>query len=94
MAAACRVGDTNTTGGAILVGASTVFINGKPAGLVGDKLTPHAPYDKKSHPPHRAATVTSGSDTVIVEGKVLAKVGSSNSCGHSMKEGSPDVDTA
>jgi uncharacterized Zn-binding protein involved in type VI secretion len=93
MPAISRVGDNNNAGGAIIGGASAVFINGKPAGQVGNTLSSHAPYGHP-HPPHQSATVTSGSSTVIIEGKQAAKVGSSNSCGHSMVEGSPDVNVA
>jgi uncharacterized Zn-binding protein involved in type VI secretion len=87
----CRVGDINQTGGAIIGGASTVFANGLKVGQLGNQLTPHAPWSKKAHPPHRKATVTSGSPTVFADGIAVARVTSSNSCGHSMAQGSPDV---
>lgn len=91
MAGACRIGDQNNAGGTIMDGASSVFINGQPAGLVGSTLTPHAPFHRKSHPPHKSAKITSGSESVLVDGKPIAKIGSSNSCGHSMVQGSSDV---
>lgn len=94
MAEVSRSGDTNTVGGAIVGGASTVFVNGKPVGQVGNTLTAHSPWPKKKnnpHPPHAKATVTSGSPSVFADGIAVAKVGSSNSCGHSMASGSPDV---
>lgn len=90
MAKLSRVGDTNQTGGAIMRGAGTVFANGKNVGQQGNQLTPHAPYGR-SHPPHASATVTVGSATVFAEGKPVARVGSSNSCGHSMVQGSDNV---
>ena len=86
-----RVGDQNEVGGAIMQGAGTVFCNGIPVGLHVSQISPHAPWDKKIHPPHQSATTTSGSDTVICEGSPVLKVGSGNSCGHSIVQGSPDV---
>jgi uncharacterized Zn-binding protein involved in type VI secretion len=85
-----RQGDQNEVGGAIMRGAGTVFCNGIPVGLNVSQMTPHAPWDK-THPPHQSATTTSGSDTVICEGSPVLKVGSGNSCGHSIVQGSPDV---
>lgn len=83
----CRMGDTNQMKGAILSGASTVFANGKLVGVQGSKISPHNP----SSGPHKNATVTAGSPTVFADGKPIARVGSINSCGHSMAQGSPDV---
>ena len=90
MAAISRLGDANEVGGTIMRGAGTVFANGIAVGLHVSQITPHAPWGKK-HPPHDAATTTSASDTVICEGSPVLKVGSGNSCGHSIVEGSPDV---
>jgi uncharacterized Zn-binding protein involved in type VI secretion len=81
------MGDTNQMKGAILNGASTVFANGKLVGVQGSKISPHNP----SSGPHNNATVTAGSPTVFADGKPIARVGSLNSCGHSMAQGSPDV---
>ena len=85
-----RKGDKNQTGGEILRGASTVFANGMQVGLKGSQIAEHAPYGPP-HPPHVCATVITGSDTVFAESRPVAKVGSGNSCGHSIVEGSPDV---
>jgi uncharacterized Zn-binding protein involved in type VI secretion len=86
-----RVGDQNQAGGAIMRGASSVFVNGIPVGLHTSSITPHAPWDRRSHPPHQAASTTDGSSTVFCEGVPVLKVGSGNSCGHSISQGSPDV---
>ena len=91
MAQLSRVGDKNQEGGAIVRGAGTVFANGIQVGLHVSGITPHAPWSRKSHPPHKAATTTSASPTVFAEGSPVLKVGSGNSCGHSIVEGSPDV---
>lgn len=91
MAKLSRVGDTNQEGGAIIRGASTVFANGIQVGLHVSKITPHAPWGRKSHPPHKAATTTEGSPTVFCEGVPVLRVGSGNTCGHSIVQGSPDV---
>jgi uncharacterized Zn-binding protein involved in type VI secretion len=90
MAQLSRQGDANQPGGKIMRGAGTVFANGIAVGLHVSQITPHAPWGKP-HPPHRAATTTSASETVICEGSQVLKVGSGNSCGHSIVQGSPDV---
>jgi len=90
MAQLSRKGDTNQEGGAIMRGAGTVFANGIPVGLHVSQITPHAPWGRP-HPPHQAAMTTSGSPTVFCEGVPVLRVGSGNSCGHSIAQGSPNV---
>ena len=90
MAALSRLGDTDQPGGAIMRGAATVFCNGIPVGLHVSQITPHAPFGRP-HPPHKAATTTEGSPTVFAEGDPVLRVGSGNTCGHSIVVGSPDV---
>jgi uncharacterized Zn-binding protein involved in type VI secretion len=85
-----RVGDINQTGGAIVRGASTVIANGINVGLHVSLITPHAPFGRP-HPPHAAAVTTDGSPTVFAEGCPVLRIGSGNSCGHSIVQGSPDV---
>lgn len=92
MAKLSRVGDTNQEGGAIMRGADTVFANGIKVGLHVSQITPHAPWkSKKTHAPHQNASTTEGSPTVFCEGVPVLRVGSGNSCGHSIVQGSPDV---
>lgn len=91
MAALSRQGDVNSAGGKILRGASSVVANGKPVGLHTSTISPHAPFGKP-HPPHAAASTTSGSSTVFVEGQPVLMVGSGVSCGHNIIQGSPDID--
>jgi uncharacterized Zn-binding protein involved in type VI secretion len=90
MAALSRVGDTNQPGGAIMRGAGTVFANGIKVGLHVSQITPHAPFGRP-HPPHKAAKTTQGSPTVFAEGSPVLRVGSGNTCGHSIVQGSPNV---
>jgi uncharacterized Zn-binding protein involved in type VI secretion len=90
MAALSRVGDTNQPGGAIMRGAGTVFANGIKVGLHVSQITPHAPFGRP-HPPHKAAKTTEGSPTVFAEGSPVLRVGSGNTCGHSIVQGSPNV---
>ena len=85
-----RVGDTNQPGGAIVRGAKTVFANGIKVGLHVSLITPHAPWGVP-HPPHAIATTTNGSPSVFAENDPVLRVGSGNSCGHSIVVGSPDV---
>jgi uncharacterized Zn-binding protein involved in type VI secretion len=91
MAKLSRVGDTDEPGGAIVRGAATVFANGIKVGLHVSPITSHAPWSRKQHPPHNSATTTDGSPTVFAEGDPVLRVGSGNTCGHSIVEGSPDV---
>jgi uncharacterized Zn-binding protein involved in type VI secretion len=90
MAKLSRVGDTNEAGGAILRGAATVFANGIKIGLHVSPISPHAPWGKP-HPPHEAASTTTASPTVFAESSQVLRVGSGNTCGHSIVQGSPDV---
>jgi uncharacterized Zn-binding protein involved in type VI secretion len=90
MPAISRVGDQNQVGGAIKRGADSVYANGIRVGLHVSGITSHAPWGKP-HPPHEAATTTEGSPTVFCEGVPVLRVGSGNSCGHSINQGSPDV---
>lgn len=90
MAALSRLGDTNQVGGAIMRGAGSVVCNGIPVGLHVSQITPHAPFGRP-HPPHKAASTTEGSPTVFCEGVPVLRVGSGNTCGHSIVQGSPDV---
>jgi uncharacterized Zn-binding protein involved in type VI secretion len=86
-----RVGDTNGVGGALTNGASSVFINGIPAALHVNTITPHAPWGRP-HPPHNAAKTTGGvTSTVFIEGKAAIMKGTSTSCGHSIADASGDV---
>ena len=85
-----RKGDQNQVGGAIMRGASSVIANGIPVGLHVSQITSHAPWGDP-HPPHEAASTTSGSPTVFAEGSPVLKVGSGNSCGHSIAQGSPNI---
>jgi uncharacterized Zn-binding protein involved in type VI secretion len=90
MAALSRKGDTNQPGGAIMRGAGTVFANGIAVGLHVSQISGHAPYGDP-HPPHAAATTTEGSPSVFAEGSPVLRVGSGNSCGHSIVQGSPNI---
>jgi len=85
-----RLGDVNQVGGAITRGASTVVCNGIPVGLHVSPISPHAPWGKP-HPPHARAVTTSASPDVICEGSPVLRIGSGNSCGHSIVSGSGDT---
>lgn len=85
MAKLSRKNDKNSGGGAIVRGAGTVFANGIPVGLHVSDITDHG---KKEHD---HAKTTEGSPTVFAESCPVLRVGSGNTCGHSIVEGSPDV---
>jgi uncharacterized Zn-binding protein involved in type VI secretion len=86
MAQLSRKGDTNTTGGKIIKGAGTVFANGIQVGLHVSDITPHPNGDK-----HKKAKTTEGSPTVFAENEPVLRVGSGNTCGHKIVQGSPNV---
>lgn len=90
MASLSRVGDQNEVGGAIMRGATTVFANGINVGLHVSQMTPHGPWGLP-HGPHKEAMTTAGSPTVFAEGSPVLRVGSGNTCGHNIVQGSPDV---
>ena len=81
-----RKGDANQCGGKIIRGAGTVFANGINVGLHVSGITPHP---KGS--PHISAKTTDGSPTVFAEGCPVLRIGSGNTCGHKIAQGSPNV---
>lgn len=90
MAKLSRKGDKNDAGGQIIRGAGTVFCNNIAVGLHTSKMTSHAPWGNP-HPPHEAPTTTEGSPTVFAENCPVLRVGSGNTCGHKINEGSDNV---
>ena len=80
-----RKGDANQAGGRIIRGAETVFANGIKVGLHVSPITPHG------EPPHESPTTTDGSPTVFAENCPVLRIGSGNTCGHSIAEGSPNI---
>lgn len=85
-----RRGDSNNAGGRILDGASTVFANGIAVGIHTSEISSHSPFGER-HPPHQSARTTDGSPSVFCEGKPVLRVGSGNTCGHRIVQGSPNV---
>jgi uncharacterized Zn-binding protein involved in type VI secretion len=85
-----RVGDANQAGGKIMKGASTVLANGKQVGIHESSITPHLSLIRGTEGILMLKLPT-GSSTVFADGKPVLKVGSGNSCGHSIVQGSPDV---
>jgi uncharacterized Zn-binding protein involved in type VI secretion len=93
MPAVARQGDIDDSdSGGDITGSTvaSVLINGMPAAVVGSLVSPHAPWGSP-HPPHEAATIAAGSNTILVDGMALARVGDPLSCGHSILTGSDDV---
>lgn len=84
-----RVGDTTTTGGRIITGASTVLADGRPVGVLMSLVSPHAPAPKDKR--HVGARVVTGSPTVFVEGKPVLRTGSTCTCGHQIIQGSSNI---
>lgn len=70
--------------------ASTVFINGLPAAMLGSLDVDHAPYGPP-HPPHVPNPIVAASGTVFIEGRAAARAGDPFQCGHVVAAGSPDV---
>jgi uncharacterized Zn-binding protein involved in type VI secretion len=82
-----RKGDKNDAGGQIVKGADTVFCNNKPVGLHTSNISKHRNNKGK----HKRAKTTEGSPTVFADGKPVLRVGSGNTCGHKIVEGSDNV---
>ena len=85
MAKLSRKGDQDSGGGKIVRGAGTVFANGIAVGLHVSGITSHGTG------PHASATTTEGSPTVFAEGVAVLRIGSGNSCGHPISQGSDNV---
>lgn len=87
-----RVGDSNSAGGRIIgPGASTVFVNGSPMSVLGDRITPHPPCGSPGGQAHCAASTVQASATVFAQGRPVVFVGALDSCGHVRVSGSPNV---
>ncbi len=92
MPAQTRIGDLNTGHDlcppiSLAVGSPDVFINGLPAGRVGDSYNVHS---CPSHLPH-AGVIAAGSPTVFINGIPAGRIGDSVSCGGSVMQGSPNM---
>lgn len=64
-----------------------MYINGIPAGRVGDTYTAHG---CPVHPPH-TGVIAAGSATVFINGRAAGRIGDPVSCGGSVAVGSPNV---
>ncbi len=93
MPAVVRLGDICTGHGcwpprANVEASPNVYCNGIPVHRQGDAWAPHTcPIIPETH----AGTLASGSATVFVNGKQLARIGDPVSCGSSCATGSVDV---
>lgn len=80
-APAARMGDTTAHGGAIVLGAPTVLIGGKPAARVGDMHT--CPMQTPGVPPipHVGGPILPpGGVTVLIAGTPAARMGDMCTC--------------
>ena len=92
MPKATRKGDKNTGHDAcppieLSEGSDNVFINGKPAGRMGDAYPIHGCDE---HAPH-IGVIAEGSGTVFINGKPAGRVDDPVSCGGNVAEGSDNV---
>ncbi len=90
MPAIARDGDYcggEEAGGAITATAETAMVNGLAPVRIGD------PVEWHGEPPHAAATMVEGSETVFFEGIGVCRVGDAASCGHTIEEGDASADT-
>lgn len=81
-----RLGDKSSHGGTIISSASRTYINGK---LVARKGDLHSCPIKG----HGVTPITSGSDSVLVEGQSLARIGDTVGCGATIATGSLDTES-
>jgi len=91
MGRVCRA-NIDKAGGLIVGGSATVFIDGFPVSLQGDRIIPHDP--KPLEPPHSNAIMINGSSRFIVDGiPVCVEAMSKGTCGH-LATSSSSVETA
>lgn len=83
-------GDANGAGGVVSGGVASVRVNGKPVTVNGNPVSAHAPWGRP-HPPHAAATTTSGNGSVRAGGIPIITTGCPDTCGHARAGGSADV---
>lgn len=77
MSKAARALDTTDHGGVIVLGATTVLIEGLPAARMGDPFTcPQVTVIV----PHVGGVIVGGSATVLVEGRPAARVNDTGAC--------------
>jgi len=87
MAKIARVKTDKAKGVILGPGASTVFADNKKVSLLGDRVAPHGKA------PHTAPTlVSNGASTVLADGGIPAKQGTTATCGHTVQGGSPTVE--
>jgi uncharacterized Zn-binding protein involved in type VI secretion len=80
MANVCR--SLIDTAGGLILGSSSVRIDGYPVALVGSLVLTHPPAPDE--PSHAAAIIVNGSSRFIVDGRAVCLSGISRaSCGHS-----------
>lgn len=77
---AARLGDTTSHGGAIVAGAPTVLIGGKPAARQGDMHTCPLVNPGVPPPPHVGGPATLGSPTVLICGQMALRMGDMMTC--------------
>lgn len=82
-----RVGDVNSAGGKILVGDSTVKVNGRAIAYTDAPVSAHNNFK----PPHTNARTRAKQSTVKVNGRAVVTNGSIDTCGHPRNNGSTDV---
>ena len=82
-----RVGDTDSGGGSIAQGISSVRVNGIPIAVSNMPVTSHP-----RHYPHSGGTMTQATQSSVrAAGIPVVKEGDHDTCGHTRVGGSPDV---
>ena len=90
-----RQGDANSVGGVAQGGETSVRINGRPAMVAGQSVTPHPCCGQRGcSPEHCHARTSGGSSTVRAGGISLIYTGCVDTCGHARAGGSGDVRVA
>ncbi len=79
-----RLGDKSSHGGTIITVASRTYVNGRLVARKGDLHS--CPIEG-----HGITPITSGSDSVLIEGQPAARIGDSVGCGATIATGSPDT---
>jgi len=87
MPAVQRVGDSDSAGGTITSGVSSVRVNNQAVSVDGSPVSPHTPYRS----PHTSPVTAGGVASVKAGGRPINVTGNADTCGHARTGGSENV---
>lgn len=85
MPGAARQG-SDSAGGTITSGSSSVYVNGQAVARIGDSVASHGDNEHSG-----GVSLVQGSSSVFANGIGISRAGDNASCGHSVSPGSSNV---